>query len=67
MNENSLKLYQKQKEEYEKNQHLLKPECEKYNSQLLIAIIIMASVIFVIPFFVIVFSDFENQNGFYLP
>ena len=62
LNENSLKLYQKQKEEYEKNQHLLKPECEKYNSQLLIAIIIMAAVIFVIPFFVIVFSDFENQN-----
>ena len=62
LNENSLKLYQKQKEEYEKNQHLLKPECKKYNSQLLIAIIIMVAVIFVIPFFVIVFSDFKNQN-----
>ena len=30
-------LLEKAKEEYEKNQHLLKPECEKYNSQLLIA------------------------------
>ena len=30
LNENSLKLYQKQKEEYEKNQYLLKPECVKY-------------------------------------